>query len=170
MKRNNFNRGDAETRRGKEPDICPGPPRGKTPSQRLRASAVTILILFAAFHASAQTAPATPAEIGTWLNIAILLINSGCAITMVLTARRSARREVTFGFVPAGKEEFDRHVLAQAEALKAFNGELAALREEMRKDRDQILLAGENRVSKLHERINTILEAVSEMRGRISTH
>jgi hypothetical protein len=118
---------------------------------------------------SAAPSP-TPAEMGAWMNIAILVINCGCAVVLVFAARSTAKREVTFGFVPASKEEFNRHVLEQAETLRALSGELAALRQEMRNDRDQLLLAAENRVSKLHERINTILEAVSELRGRVSTH
>jgi hypothetical protein len=125
-------------------------------------------------HLSADPMTAAPSpsasEIGTWVNVAMLLINCVCAVMLAIAARATAKREVTFGFVPASKEEFNRHVLEQAETLRAFSGELAALRQEMRNDRDQLLLAGENRVSKLHERINTILEAVSELRGRVSTH
>jgi septal ring factor EnvC (AmiA/AmiB activator) len=119
---------------------------------------------------SAFFAQASPAEIGTWVNVGMLFLNGAVAIVTILSVSRTAKREVTFAFEPASKEEFDRHVLDQAETLKALNHELAALRQEMRNVQDQLLLAGENRVSKLHERINTILEAVSELRGRVSTH
>ena len=112
----------------------------------------------------------TNAQIGTWVNVGMLFLNAAVAIVTILSVNRSQKREVTFAFEPASKEEFQRHVAEQAESLKTLNAEITALRQEMRKDRDQLLLAGETRVSKLHERINIILETVSELRGRLSNH
>ena len=109
----------------------------------------------------------TATEIGVWVNVGMLILNAVVAVTTIASVNRTAKREVRFAFEPASKEEFDRHVIDHAQSVKALNQELASLRQDMRRDRDQILLAGENRVSKIHERINIILEAVSELRGRI---
>ena len=106
-------------------------------------------------------------DFGAWVNLAMLFLNATVAITTIASVNRTAKREVKFAFQPASKDELDRLVADHAQSLEAFRQELASLREDMRRDLDQILLAGENRVCKLHERIDVILETVSELRGRI---
>jgi len=136
-------------------------------SPRLRVSASFFLalcsLLLAPCSLLAQPAAApspTPAEIGTWVNVGMLFLNGAVAIVTILSVNRKARREVTFAFEPASKEEFDK-------VVDTIKSDMASLREQMRQDRDVAQAAQEKRTIALHERINQILAAVSELRGRI---
>lgn len=50
--------------------------------------------------------------------------------------------------------------------VERVEADLHEIRAEMKRDRDAILRAGEERAVKLHERINAVLAAVSELKGR----
>lgn len=54
-----------------------------------------------------------------------------------------------------------------ANRMDKLEAEFTEIRHEMRSDRNTILAAGEERAIKLHDRINHVLEAVSELRGRL---
>jgi len=45
---------------------------------------------------------------------------------------------------------------------------LAEIRREMKADRESLSAAGEARAEKIHNRINVVLEAVSELRGHVN--
>lgn len=51
--------------------------------------------------------------------------------------------------------------------LKRVESSIIDLRHEMREDRETILKAGEERAVKIHDRINDVLAAVSEVKGEI---
>ena len=54
---------------------------------------------------------------------------------------------------------------ARMKVLEDWRGQLTNKLEE---DKNEILLAGEHRAEKLHERINVILSAVSELKGTVN--
>lgn len=53
------------------------------------------------------TIPPSPSEVGTWLNVALFLLSCAAAVITIIGAMRRGRQEVTFGFQPASKEEFN---------------------------------------------------------------
>ena len=62
-----------------------------------------------------------------------------------------------------------------AQSVKQINARIKVLEDwrnqlttKMEEDKTQIITAGEHRAEKLHERINDVLEAVSELRGKVS--
>jgi hypothetical protein len=59
-----------------------------------------------------------------------------------------------------------RHELGSQ--LHSLDAELSGLRAELKKDKDDLLAVGEHRIEKLHGRINDVLEAVAELRGKLS--
>lgn len=67
---------------------------------------------------------------------------------------------------PAG--ELDLRVAHLEERVTQFESTLTELRSEMREDLQTILSAGEERAGKIHGRINDVLAAVSELRGRVT--
>ena len=54
---------------------------------------------------------------------------------------------------------------ARMKILETWRGSLTAKMEE---DKNQILAAGEHRAEKIHDRINDVLSAVSELRGTVN--
>jgi hypothetical protein len=63
----------------------------------------------------------------------------------------------------------DMRVAAVEARASAIEHSMEKLRDEMREDKAEILEAGEHRAAKLHGRINDVLAAVSEVRGRLSS-
>ena len=48
-----------------------------------------------------------------------------------------------------------------------LDSDLHDIRSEMKADRETLLLAGEERAMKIHQRIDAVLAAVSELKGRV---
>jgi hypothetical protein len=86
---------------------------------------------------------ATTAAVGQWLN-----------------GRRSQKRDVIL------MEEFATRRELQDLAMRVED-KFESLRVELQEDKTEILRAGEARVVKLHDRINEVLSAVSELRGEV---
>ncbi len=83
-----------------------------------------------------------PTPGGYWQFCLIVAFISSVAVNVVtivvLLANRKERREVSFAFEPASKAEFDEH---KRRTEMAF----AEIRQELRRDRDDILTAGTSR-------------------------
>ncbi|ODU24009.1 MAG: hypothetical protein ABS95_02455 [Verrucomicrobia bacterium SCN 57-15] len=80
---------------------------------------------------------------------------------------KTERREISFADEYASKAEFkalDRKVQMLEGRLEHS---LELIRQEMKHDKEAILESGEERAIKLHDRINVVLQAVSELKGRI---
>lgn len=77
-----------------------------------------------------------------------------------LSSRRAQKRDV------AMVEEFATRRELQDLAMRVED-KFEALRVELQEDKTEILRAGEARVVKLHDRINDVLAAVSELRGEV---
>lgn len=75
------------------------------------------------------------------------------------------KREISFSETYASKAELTE-VRGQVVKLEAkIEHQTEMIRCEMKDDKTEILRAGEDRAVKLHDRINLVLEKVSELRG-----
>jgi hypothetical protein len=92
-------------------------------------------------------------------------------VAMALSIRRTQKREVSFGFAPASKEDFDKHIewnrLEHVELFNRLNsmtndcsGRMASLNRELQGDFKKSTDA-------IHERVNQVLKAVSRLEGKI---
>lgn len=90
----------------------------------------------------------------------VAVIGIGAAVVQAMSSRRVQKRDVTL------IEEF-----VTRKEMGAFEdkveGRFENLRCEMREDKTEILKAGEDRATKLHERINVVLGAVSRVEGEL---
>ena len=101
-----------------------------------------------------------------------------------LFLNRKERREVTFAFDPAGKEEFDKHAARNEQDHRDLfariggveRGAIArmdAMKREIEAKLDHKFdeFAREHNASrdKLHERINQILQGVARLEGRVTS-
>ena len=102
-----------------------------------------------------------PMEIGIWLACAcftvwfLLLVDKGIA------RMRGASPEPPTGELKQSIKQLN----ARMKVLEDWRGQLTA---KMEADKNQILAAGEHRGEKIHERINDVLGAVSELRGQVT--
>ena len=107
------------------------------------------------------------------------LCSIGANIAIIVSARRTQKREIAYAFTPASKEEFDKaakendadHTVIHARLtkFKERTDELVAeMREEMRHDREAALQSGEERSNKIHSRIDDVLRAVSRLEGKLN--
>ncbi|HEX7861048.1 MAG TPA: hypothetical protein VF773_12015 [Verrucomicrobiae bacterium] len=75
------------------------------------------------------------------------------------------KREVSFSEQYATKQELQRIEGYVTKLEHKVETAVKEIRSEMKADRDEMLKAGEARASKLHGRIDDVLEAVAELRG-----
>ena len=102
-----------------------------------------------------------PAGLITWLGclaFVVVLVNGGFKLAANIKGPESAP--------PAG--ELDVRVAHIEERIDGFDRSISELRHEMRVDLQTVLQAGEERAGKIHGRINDVLAAVSELRGRLT--
>jgi hypothetical protein len=98
-------------------------------------------------------------DIITWGIILTLTTVAANIVAVVLAfSNRKQKREVSFGFVPASKEEFDKH-------LAENHAEFTRIREAREKDAE---MAGQSR-KRLYDKMDDIETQISEMPGRIVT-
>lgn len=129
----------------------------------------------------AQTSP-TPATVYEFVMLFALVASIAGNIAMVLSARKVQKREVNFGFIPAAKAEFDKHVeenKREHENLfskiggveRGQTARMDAVSEQWRtlvdKKMGELLRSNDEGRQRLHERIDEILGAVSELRGEM---
>jgi len=113
--------------------------------------------------------PQSGASIGNWLltGAAIVAIaNQGLGMIDRLKGRPSAE-----SLQQQAQELKQASLVAQQAAddrMDKFEEELGGLRQQMRNDRNDILNAGEERATKLHDRINNVLAAVSHVQGALT--
>lgn len=114
-----------------------------------------------------------PAMMMQFLLIASMLVNlaGGIVMIIVLLSNKKQRREISFGFTPASKDDFDKHTLwnnAEHEKLweelrDVERTGVSALDEKV----TEMMRQGDESRAKLHSRVDEVLEAVSELRGEV---
>lgn len=88
-----------------------------------------------------------------------LLINAGVFWNMRKTQKREVRFETEF----VSRSEISN----LGNRIDRLEVAIEKVRIDMKEDRASIDRVGEDRISKVHERINDVLEAVSELRGQL---
>lgn len=132
-------------------------------------------------------APSDPLSVG-WILLTLAAL-AGAMVGLERWVRRMAGRpdnERTLGGQPIEvrpaanyitRDELDRTRLSIIERVGRLESdvtnitaELARFRGELHATETRINAAGEERASKIHERINDVLEAVAELRGHVDAH
>ena len=102
-----------------------------------------------------------PMEIGAWLACAAFLV-----WFLLLMDKGISRMRGTTPEPP--NNQLAQSVKQLNARMKVLEDWRAELTNKMDDDKNQILAAGEHRAEKLHDRINDVLEAVSELRGTVT--
>ncbi len=110
-------------------------------------------------------------EIGGWISVLFFLVGGWNQVEKFFDRRKEAPPPaVTYqlkGDYATRQELLElRHELSAQ--LHCLDAEVTGLRAELKKDKEDLLAAGEHRAEKLHGRINDVLEAVAELRGKAS--
>jgi hypothetical protein len=100
----------------------------------------------------------------------ISIVNGVASIYSVFGGRKQ-KREVSFTFVPASKEEFDEHVRASKAAQEELSRRLEEtakyLAEKSEAKTQELRHEMVATTHAIHERINEVLATVSELRGEL---
>jgi uncharacterized membrane protein len=127
------------------------------------------------------TAPDPKAFLQFWLILGLIfsvLANIVTPVVILSGIGRKQKREVNFAVEPASKVEFDQHVIQNQRehenifsrlngADRGHSGQFERVRQEMHEMELRINKSSEERTEKTHNRINEVLEAVSELRGQV---
>jgi len=132
----------------------------------------------------ADAAPTGAQWNGFWIVAAFLaffLANVATVVTAVAMNRKQ-KREVTFGFIPASKDEFDKHVGSNKDEHNQLFAKLGGMERgcnlrmetmnttfQTRMDSRLSEISKEAKSSSdgIHERINDVLKAVCRLEGKI---
>lgn len=102
-----------------------------------------------------------PSAIGNWLIVLSFIVSIGSTIVVavmaVVSGRKTQKREIAFTEVYASREE-----------VSEIHQDFQEFRRQAQFDREAAIRTGEERATKIHDRINEVLEAVSELRGVVS--
>lgn len=115
----------------------------------------------------AQVATPGAVELAGFLGCLFFLV-AGANALMKLVDRFRGQRET-----PKREVSFAERLVSQVELgavtarVKKLEETVDAIRDELKQDKTDILQAGEERAEKLHNRINDVLRAVSEVRGEM---
>lgn len=108
-----------------------------------------------------------------WIAVGFVASILGNVFQMVRGSQRQ-KREVSFSFTPASKEEFDKHALEDAQVHRELMAEIGRVDRgvvsrlaELPEMERRIDAKDEVRSKELHDRINDVLSAVSELRGEV---
>jgi hypothetical protein len=105
--------------------------------------------------------PGTFSSIG-WVIVILASLAFGANAVMELVSRlRGSDPEPPNGQLHQSVKQLN----ARIKVLEDWRAQLMAKLDE---DKNQILMAGEHRAEKIHDRINDVLEAVSELRGQVN--
>jgi predicted transcriptional regulator len=119
----------------------------------------------------AQTSPSDFSDLGHFVRNAVEI---GGIAYLIYKAAKGDRTKV--GPLPfpvelkrefATKEELRSHREENIREQNKLEQRMTHIERKMDEDKNEILKAGEDRVIKLHNRINEILQGVSELRGEI---
>lgn len=117
--------------------------------------------------------PHTASSIGWWLVIAAAVIaglNQGIRFADRLTGRKQeiTPQPLAVTGTPISNAEIARDLKNMNHRLVALENWRSEVLRKMESDKTEILAAGEHRAEKIHDRINEVLVAVSELKGTVS--
>ena len=119
--------------------------------------------------AEAITSPST-SEIGIF--ICCLLTLSGLAVNAVLLFKLlrndSERREVTISPAVVGKPDFERHLEQNRHEHENLFSKIGGVERGMNARLEAAITANNDSRSKLHDRINEVVENTAEMKGSLA--
>lgn len=101
-----------------------------------------------------------PSEIAVWLACAGFAIWIFLLVDKLVLRLRGKSQEPPNG-------ELKQSIKMLASRMKVLEDWRTDLTRKLEADKNEILIAGEHRAEKLHERINIILAAVSELKGEM---
>ena len=131
--------------------------------------------------AQAAATPEPQAFLQFWV-IAAFLLGIAVNIVTVIKLARTQKREVSFTFIPASKDEFDKHVQANVREHENIFSRLNGMDRGCAQRMDELSKSVHSRIdtrldtmmredrearAKVHERINQVLTAVSELKGKV---
>lgn len=93
----------------------------------------------------------------------VAVIGVTASVMQMFAGRRSQKREVNL------LEEFATRKELQA-LTERVEDKFELLRTEIAEDKNEMMKAGEARVIKVHDRINDVLAAVSELKGEVHSN
>lgn len=118
-----------------------------------------------ALFASAAT-PKPESFLELWITLGFMASIAANIFTVVRVSK-TQKREITFSFDPASKEDFDRHVVENKREHEQLFSRINAVDRAITARQIELDAKNEQRVTALHNRVNEVLEAVSELRGEV---
>ena len=115
----------------------------------------------------AQLSSADPVHLWNLLMIAGYFVTTMAAVVGIVVGLRKQKREVTFGDSYITKEFCASRHEQTVERVARMELEMAAIREDMKADRQEHNSALLREVGKVHDRVNAVLAAVSELAGQL---
>lgn len=103
----------------------------------------------------------------------------------VISVRRTQKREINFGFVPASNDDFEKHLAANQKEHENLFSKLGGVERGARERLDMVTSKWQDRIDEkfstmqaadqagrkeIHQRIDQVLVAVSKMEGRVMRH
>jgi len=114
-------------------------------------------------------AEASNSDVITW-QVILVITTIGANLAIILSSRRKQKREISYEFDPASKEELEKHIQADArEHEKLFSkigGVERGMNERVEKRLTDLQKSAEDGREKLHQRINRISVGVARLCGR----
>ncbi len=109
----------------------------------------------------------TPTELVAWLTSFAFLLGILVNVAILISMKRTQKREVSFADNFATAPELQRVADEVRRVEEKMDRSLHEIRTSMRLDADRVLAAGEHRAEKIHERMNLILANVHEVKGEL---
>lgn len=116
----------------------------------------------------AQLTGADPVVVRDFLIITGFLLSSAAAGASLFMSRKTQKREVSFGTEHVTKDMCRGQHAGVDIRLGKTERELVEMRAEVKEDRDKAMEDLLHQVGKVHDRVNVVLQAVSELKGRIT--
>lgn len=130
-----------------------------------------LLILLADTTSSTATAMFTPVALASWVAIAVFLIGGANQVGKLMDRFRDRppttelRAELVDRFVD--RETFQRHAEEDVRRMQDVERALGDLRTELVEQERRAADAQDRRLADIHSRVNDVLRAVSELKGRV---
>ena len=103
---------------------------------------------------------------GFFLSIAA----SGTAIVVsiiMVASNKKQRREVTFGFEPASKDEFEKHLAWDRQEHRDLFSKIGGVERGAQNKLEAAIASGNVSREKLHGRINDLMSAIARLEGKL---
>lgn len=121
----------------------------------------------------AETQP-TPEAMSQFWMIVVMIVSFASNVVLIVTSivmvssNKKQRREVTFGFEPASKADFEAHEEWNRREHENLFSKIGGVERGAQSKLEDAINSGNVSREKLHERINDLLAAISRLQGRLS--